>query len=59
MFVCLNQILEDYFMMEEDTGEEPVVDKATEEDEIDLYINLTFTSGKSYWNSKSWPLWVE
>ncbi|XP_058012052.1 protein PAT1 homolog 2 [Ahaetulla prasina] len=37
-------ILEDYFMMEEDTEEEPVIDKATEEDEIDLYINLMFTS---------------
>ncbi|XP_070618173.1 LOW QUALITY PROTEIN: protein PAT1 homolog 2 [Erythrolamprus reginae] len=37
-------ILEDYFMMEEDTGEEAATDKATEEDEIDLYINLTFTS---------------
>ncbi|XP_061451645.1 protein PAT1 homolog 2 isoform X3 [Rhineura floridana] len=33
-------ILEDYFMMEE----EPLVDKSAEEDEIDLYINLTFTS---------------
>ncbi|XP_034288495.1 protein PAT1 homolog 2 isoform X1 [Pantherophis guttatus] len=41
---ALDVILEDYFMMEEDTGEEPVMDKATEEDEIDLYINLTFTS---------------
>ncbi|KAM3828548.1 protein PAT1 homolog 2 [Vipera latastei] len=37
-------ILEDYFMMEEDTGEETLIDKASEEDEIDLYINLTFTS---------------
>ncbi|XP_039195449.1 protein PAT1 homolog 2 isoform X3 [Crotalus tigris] len=37
-------ILEDYFMMEEDIGEETLIDKATEEDEIDLYINLTFTS---------------
>ncbi|XP_042331573.1 protein PAT1 homolog 2 isoform X2 [Sceloporus undulatus] len=33
-------ILEDFFMMDE----EPVVDKTAEEDEIDLYINLTFTS---------------
>ncbi|XP_032089020.1 protein PAT1 homolog 2 [Thamnophis elegans] len=41
-------ILEDYFVMEEeDTEEEPVIDKATEEDDVDLYINLTFTSGKS------------
>ncbi|KAG8144981.1 hypothetical protein E2320_013371 [Naja naja] len=37
-------ILEDYFMIEEDTGEKPVIDTATEEDEIDLYINLTLTS---------------
>ncbi|XP_063170122.1 protein PAT1 homolog 2 isoform X2 [Candoia aspera] len=37
-------ILEDYFMMEEETEEETLVDKAAEEDEIDLYINLTFTS---------------
>uniref|UniRef100_A0A6J0V9N8 Protein PAT1 homolog 2 isoform X1 n=1 Tax=Pogona vitticeps TaxID=103695 RepID=A0A6J0V9N8_9SAUR len=33
-------ILEDFFMMDE----EPLVDKTVEEDEIDLYINLTFTS---------------
>ncbi|KAH0619928.1 hypothetical protein JD844_014367 [Phrynosoma platyrhinos] len=36
-------ILEDFFMMDE----EPVVDKTGEEDEIDLYINLTFTSSGS------------
>lgn len=46
-------------MMEEDTGEETLIDKASEEDEIDLYINLTFTSGKIRWNSKSRPLWLE
>ncbi|XP_033023711.1 protein PAT1 homolog 2 isoform X3 [Lacerta agilis] len=33
-------ILEDYFMMEE----EPLGDKTAEEEEIDLYVNLTFTS---------------
>ncbi|XP_053127733.1 protein PAT1 homolog 2 isoform X2 [Hemicordylus capensis] len=33
-------ILEDYFM----TEEEPQVEKTAEEDEIDLYVNLTFTS---------------
>ncbi|XP_062998484.1 protein PAT1 homolog 2 isoform X2 [Elgaria multicarinata webbii] len=33
-------ILEDYFMMDE----EPLDDKTAEEDEIDLYINLSFTS---------------
>ncbi|KAJ7329287.1 hypothetical protein JRQ81_015461 [Phrynocephalus forsythii] len=33
-------ILEDFLMMEE----EPLVDKPVEEEEIDLYINLTFTS---------------
>ncbi|XP_066491539.1 protein PAT1 homolog 2 [Tiliqua scincoides] len=33
-------ILEDYFM----TEEEPQTDKTADEDEIDLYINLTFTS---------------
>ncbi|XP_026565461.1 protein PAT1 homolog 2 [Pseudonaja textilis] len=31
-------------MMGEDTGDEPVTDTATEEDEIDLYINLTLSS---------------
>nr|XP_028562892.1 protein PAT1 homolog 2 isoform X2 [Podarcis muralis] len=33
-------ILEDYFMMEE----EPLGEKTAEEEEIDLYVNLTFTS---------------
>ncbi|XP_060138429.1 protein PAT1 homolog 2 isoform X3 [Zootoca vivipara] len=33
-------ILEDYFM----TEEEPLGDKTAEEEEIDLYVNLTFTS---------------